>query len=502
LLGEDAPAIGGSNGTRPALWRRTARRARRDRHRAGYHEDRCSAIVCLLLLAFSLAAAGPVYVVLWFDTEDYIEPAADDAALRIANDLTAEGVPATFKVVGEKARVLESRGRKDVIDALKKHAIGYHSNWHSVHPAPAEHQVRLGYLDGATEFERREGPGVADLKRIFGVTPVCYGQPGNSWSPQSNLALRKLGVPVYLDEGDQVGLDEQPFWYGGLLYIFNMRRNQFRAELNVGPEDPAAYKRFDEVASRLEAEGGGVISIYYHPTEFVTTEFWDGVNFRHGANPERSAWVKPRKRAGEDSERTYGVLRRFVQHMKKRSGVRFVTAQDLLQLYEEPVTARADRSAVAAHLSKGIVFGEVGAAVLSPADMLLSLLEVQPQIVDGPVASGRTTYTKASIPAAAFRTASQDAAAFIARFQRLPNEVFIGPETLSLADFTATLAASFGKSGDIPVVRGKIAFDRYFATDGKRSYNWVIHPEGFDGTPLLDLARLQGWTLKPARLRR
>jgi hypothetical protein len=43
----------------------------------------------LLLFASSLAAADPVYVVLWFDTGDYIEP-ADDAALRIANDLTAE----------------------------------------------------------------------------------------------------------------------------------------------------------------------------------------------------------------------------------------------------------------------------------------------------------------------------------------------------------------------------------------------------------------------------
>src|SRR5690349_22823709 len=116
------------------------------------------ALLCLLLLAAScLAAAGPVYVVLWFDTEDYIEPASDDAALRIAKDLTALGVRATFKVVGEKARVLESRGRTDVIAALSKHAIGYHSNWHSVHPTPAEYLLHFGFLEGAGEFERREG---------------------------------------------------------------------------------------------------------------------------------------------------------------------------------------------------------------------------------------------------------------------------------------------------------------------------------------------------------
>src|SRR5512140_329112 len=161
----------------------------------------------LLLFAAVSLAAGPVYVVLWFDTEDYIEPASDDAALRIASDLRAEGVKATFKIVGEKARVLESRGRRDVIQALSQHAIGYHSNWHSVHPTPAEYLVTMNYLEGAAEFERREGPGLADVKRIMGADPVCYGQPGSSWGPQTNLALRRMGVPVYLDEGEQVGLN-------------------------------------------------------------------------------------------------------------------------------------------------------------------------------------------------------------------------------------------------------------------------------------------------------
>ena len=74
----------------------------------------------LYFLSICLCAQSPVYVVLWFDTEDYIEPAADDAALRIANDLAGMGVRATFKVVGEKARTLESRGRGDVIRARRR----------------------------------------------------------------------------------------------------------------------------------------------------------------------------------------------------------------------------------------------------------------------------------------------------------------------------------------------------------------------------------------------
>jgi hypothetical protein len=65
---------------------------------------------CVLAAAFwmggasSLRAAEPagnahVYVLLWFDTEDYILPQSDDSAKRIAEMLTGLGVRATFKVV-------------------------------------------------------------------------------------------------------------------------------------------------------------------------------------------------------------------------------------------------------------------------------------------------------------------------------------------------------------------------------------------------------------------
>jgi hypothetical protein len=459
-----------------------------------------SLICSLLLTVWSLAAAGPVNVVLWFDTEDYIEPSADDAALRIAKMLTAEGVRATFKVVGEKARVMEKRGRRDVIQALSKHAIGYHSNWHSVHPTPAEYLLHLGYLEGAEEFERREGPGIADVKRVFGKQPVCYGQPGSSWGPQSNLALRRLGIPIYLDEGDQVGVNEQPFWYGGLLYVFRMGKNQFRAQLNAGAEDTAAHKRVDETAARLASSGGGMISIYYHPTEFVTTEFWDAVNFARGANPERDSWTKPKLRTADESERCYGVLQRFVRHMKAQPGVRFVSAEDLPGLYAKPIAKAVDRKAAAAELSRRIVFGEIQGQMLSAADMLLTLLDVPPQTIDGPTAQAATTYAKSTIPAAAFRKATSDAADFVRRFHRLPNQVFIGSDTLSLADFAATLAGNLEGGDSIRVVHGNVEFDRYFASEGRRPFNWVIHPEGFDGGPLLELGRLQGWTLKPAVL--
>src|SRR5260370_21428221 len=150
-------------------------------------------------------APAKVYVVLWFDTEDYILPASDDAALHVAEFLTQAGIKGTFKVVGEKARTLERRGRTDVIEALKKHEIGYHSNFHSVQPTPAVYLNALGYDDGVAEFDRRERPGFDDVKRIFGTPPTCYGQPGSSWAPQTLGAMRNWGMKIYLDAARHVG---------------------------------------------------------------------------------------------------------------------------------------------------------------------------------------------------------------------------------------------------------------------------------------------------------
>jgi hypothetical protein len=459
----------------------------------------------LLLLLFLfipyLAAKDPVYVVLWFDTEDYVEPAADDAALRIATDLTNAHVRATFKLVGEKARVLESRGRTDVIRALSHHAIGYHLNFHSIQPTPSVYLRRLGMLEGAQEFERRERPGVLDIKRIFGVTPICYGQPGSSWAPQAHVALRRLGIPVYLDEGTQVGLNDQPFWYGGVLNIFNMGRNSIRPDFDHPDTNKKTYEKFANAVEQLSNNGGGVISTYFHPTEFVTTEFWDAVNFKDGEVRRREDWVRPHKRTQEEAERCFRTLQEYVEMAKKTPGVQFVTAQDVLLLYRSQTPPQLDTGKIAEHLSREITFLETDAGDFSAADLLVQLLGMTPQIVDGPTSRGETTYHSETIPDWLFDQAKRDTVSFISAHHRLPSEVFVGAETLSSADFTATLASQTMSGGQVRVARGNIGFEKYFATDAKKSFQWPIHPKDFSAPELLEMARLQGWTLKPARLK-
>src|ERR1044071_6125888 len=293
--------------------------------------------------AAETSACPQIDVILWFDTEDYLLPADDEAAKRLAQLLTERNVRATFKVVGEKARVLEKRGRRDVIEALSKHDIGYHANFHSVHPTPSEYLADCGLLDGMGEFVRREGGGAADVRRIFGIeTLACYGQPGSSWGAQAIAALPQIGVAphgvaCYVDEGTHIGLEGKPFWYAGALNVYHMGANYTRMELHDPAAVDPAKKKFTGIVDRLRSEGGGLISIFYHPCEWVHREFWDGVNFRRGANPPREEWKPPPQRTAEETEGAFQRFAQYVDHIRAIPGIRFVTASDLPLVYPDPV---------------------------------------------------------------------------------------------------------------------------------------------------------------------
>ena len=491
-----------------------------------------------LFLAASLVASlqplasapAPVYVTLWFDTEDYILPQDDDATKRLADLLTRLGVRATFKVVGEKARVLERRGRKDVIAALKRHDIGYHSNTHSQQPTIAVYLQHAGWDDGRAEFRRREEPGVKDVARIFGVTPSAYGQPGSAWAPQTYPALRDLAIKVYLDEADHVGIDDQPFYYGGMLNIFRMRSTLVRMALSGGASLAQGQAAFSKVHAALAARGGGTISIYYHPNEWVQTEFWDGVNFRRGANPPAAEWKPPGVRPAAETEQAFADFEQFVRFIKAQEGVRFVTATELTSLYADRAMARTfgsnDVLELAHAVEKEISFATFKDYALSAADIFSVLTAAGSGLIegktipsnlkvarlDGPTrafTSSTGTLRSSSFRWTAFAAAVRDTAGYCRTHQRIPDEVWVGAESISPADFLAMLAGALAQvitTGQTPAQverrSGPYTADRYVAEDSPKLWGWIIFPEGFQAPQLMELARLQAWTLKPAMLQR
>ncbi len=469
-------------------------------------------------------AAAKVYVILWFDTEDYILQAADDASLHLADFLTHEKVRATFKVVGEKARTLERRGRSDVIAALKKHEIGYHSNFHSVQPTPAMYLSNLGWDEGVAEFDRRERPGYDDIKRIFGVAPSCYGQPGSSWGPQVYGAMKKWGMEVYLDAGSHVQLDNRPHYYCGVLTLYKLAF-QLRASLTNPKELDDAERSFAAARDKLLAEGGGVVSIFYHPCEFVHKEFWDGVNFRKGANPPREQWKLPPAKTPEESKVAYQIFEHYVRFMKRFPEVQFITATDAAKLYRDKACGRqftpAELKDIAAAVNENVTFQKREDYALSAAEVFTLLndyvvdrsagrnpasitLENTPYGPCNPVAPARDALMT---DASQFSRTAVDVADFLRKQGRIPTSVWLGsravpPEVYlrALAQVTVDLVDGKSLPETITLKSAKLAAAKYVADDGPELWGWVIFPPGFRAPAMMELAKRQAWTLKPALL--
>ena len=472
-------------------------------------------------MAVSAANAAPkptVYVVLWFDTEDYILPASDDAALRVADWLHKEGIRATFKVVGEKARTLEKRGRTDVIDALKKHEIGYHSNFHSTQPSPAMYLSALGWDEGVAEFDRRERPGFDDLTRIFGRPPTCYGQPGSSWGPQSFGAMRQWGMPVYLDAGRHVSLDGRPHYYGGIFTLYQLTHT-LRTSLGGDRDLKLAEDKFVEARTKLLAEGGGVVSIFYHPCEFVHKQFWDGVNFSKGANPPREKWQLPPTKTDAESKLAYDTFDSYIRFIKRFNDVKFVTATEALAIYRDQAVGRefgADEiKTIAARVGTEITFQTRDGSTLAPSEILYLLntflVENKPVKLGGtPFGPSNPALNMAQVvttDASQFTRTAGDVAEYLRKHGKVPSTVWLGSAAISPEAYLSALARVVGEVADgkpvpekIDVLPAKLAAAKHIAQDDASLWGWVIFPPNFRAPAMMELAKRQAWTLKPAIL--
>ncbi|MFO0814020.1 MAG: hypothetical protein U0796_12410 [Gemmatales bacterium] len=488
----------------------------------------------LVLLAILCCAIVPtrgddpprIDVILWFDTEDYILPASDDAALRLATWLTDQQVKATFKVVGEKARTLEQRGRTDVITALKKHEIGYHSNWHSVPPTPAQYLDRCDWHEGIAEFNRREKPGYDDITRIFGTAPTCYGQPGSSWGPQSHPALHSWGMRIYLDAGQHLNVDGKPFWYGGLLNFYRLTQ-QIRTGLAYPHELEQARIRFLQARDQLRAEGGGVVSIVYHPCEFIHQEFWDGVNFKHGANPPRDQWKLPRMKSEQAIKQAYDNFEQYILFMKKFPEVRFVTATEAAAKYVDrthqhewtiaEIKALLNDATIRNWHAAGIHWLKTPHGYLSAAELFWLATQAMtaqpasvtrwklPELIQGPAREPREPVLKSmsAFSLEEMRRASLQVKEYLQAHQQIPSEVWLGSQAMTPEAYLLGIAChldnipgiSASPVGTKQVVR--LHAQDSVSPDVPQLWRWVIFPPGFQAPNLMAHAKRQAWTLKP-----
>lgn len=245
-------------------------------------------------------------VSVFMDIEDPIHLAADDAALDFARSFAEAGVRGSFCVTGEKCRVLVERGRADVLEALRPHCLGLHTDTHSVHPTTMELMADLDYDEGLRQARHTEAKGVEKFRRAFGRLPAFWGGAGNTWSPEIAGAIVDLGIPAYAYA--LTSLPGEPVHrYSGAL--------AFPQHISIS-EDAFAEGPNLEVLEAIEGAGRPWTGVFVgHPTRFRHIAYWDTpyAAGRQPAQPETTPEVPI-----ERFEREKANQRAFLEGLKQR----------------------------------------------------------------------------------------------------------------------------------------------------------------------------------------
>jgi hypothetical protein len=106
-----------------------------------------------------------------------------------------------------------------------------------------------------------------------------------------------------------------------------------------------------------------------------------------------------------------------------------------------------------------------------------------------------------------FSRTSLDVNAFLENRRSIPNAVWFGSTTvtpeaylLALAGITQALVSKGRVPDSVTVLPARLAAVQWVANDSPAIWKWPIVPPGFRSAHLMELARLQAWTIKPAIL--
>ncbi len=285
-------------------------------------------------------ADEPMDISLLMDVEDLVDPAADDVTCTVAEIVAGEGARATFCVAGERVRQWNERGRTDVIRALSRHDVGFHTTGHSIHPTVLEYLAGRGWEDGVAEVLRRERQGFDALRDAFGTAPSCWGGPGNTWGPQVNEAMARLGVPAVVYAQTRVPRGEVHRFCGALSYPSGCSMQDGEYHLDAAWEANLA-RMLGEIERRRGDGAQWMEAFLGHPSRILHEAFWDGPSFAGGRVTPREQWTSPRRKSDADLAAALENLAATVRSLAAMPGIRIRTIREMNERFasalEEPL---------------------------------------------------------------------------------------------------------------------------------------------------------------------
>jgi len=454
-------------------------------------------------------------IIFSFDTEEYQSPPTDDATKVWAELLSKHGLRGAFCLVGEKARVLRDRRRTDIIHALQRHEIDYHSDTHSIHPTHAEYLNELNWEEGLKRLLLEEGPGVQDVENIFGQRPFAHCKPGASWGPQVAYGMSLLGMPFFCDAPVEYE-PGKPLWYCNQLLLGY--HAAFEGFFETEDRLSKLKERFLDLYNSRE---DGYVVWFTHPCRLFATAFGDGLNFRDGKNTPREQWIPVPIRSRKKIDDIIKDLDKFLEFVAGE-GFPVVAYRDVYERYKEeniwvdaPVAltlAAAVRDELTYYPANGMYFSP--AEIFGMVAFMLNYFNQDKTLPDtmpvrrpiGPTEKHTISDAPADVPTKSFIDAASEVDRDVSFRHSIPARIKVANANILPGDFLKTGAGLIRK-----IANGEAYADTITLESGSnepaivhradfknmRIRGWLFAPD-FEATNVVEMAKLQTWTAKPA----
>ena len=434
-----------------------------------------------------------------FDTEDWINPAAEEGVLRLARTLEGEGVRGCFCVVAEVAQAWRRRNSGEVLEALRAHEVDGHSWRHSWHPNIAEYSEDTDWERSLARFLREERYGfdvimdVCQRDRLW-----AFIKPGNATSAQAIYGYTLLGGNVF---GDGI-LDSRGgrgVWFCNALNL----TYDFCVEEPLIQQDLQALRPLLDRWASIER-----VILYAHPTKTIHTQFWDGLNMHHHNPPTWGDWIPSPQRPRAEIERFFANFRGLIRMLKDHGGFAFETYEEVWKSQRPPTRRQLDNSALKSLLQQATQrltwqrADQTGESY-TPAELFaaaVDLLAGRPDPWDawavmGPVSAPQAVAEPLTLSAEAVRAAARQLQPVV----YVPPAVQVGRATLGPGDYLRATAQVIQGAEEATILPGPQlpeAADWPELAQRVTSRGW-LYPLGWTSDWVDKRLRWQVWTIRP-----
>lgn len=455
-------------------------------------------------------------VILAFDTEDFVTPQSDDALAFLVSELNRCYIPGCFALVGDKARALVERGRRDIIEALADHEIDYHSNDHHFFPPLATTIEPMDWEQGAAWALEHEARGVGDIENILGVAPVVWAKTDSQWTTQSLYAFEALGMTGYASRHFARD-DLRPYWYMNMLSLpyAAMLDHLIADEGTPRQLLERAMAEFEPLAEK--AGDDGIIVYGTHPCMWVCQTFYDLHNIkRRGQPPAKGKWRPAPLLDEQRIQRNREFFTMFLGFLRGR-GCRTDT-------YGHAIGSRIDDrmpwlpqkqlATLARRVRRRFASTAVGGRSYSCAEILGALGWALARFEEGglsgripirsplgPIETPRVMTEPLNVCSRAVVGAARKASAYIDEYRRLPAGVDVGGHHFPPAQLLRAAAEAYlsildtGKACGATLTPGPDCPEDAELLEGASISSHAL-PKDYRPERLLEQGRLQSWTLR------